>query len=225
MAQIIRGSFSNLGLTDFTGAGRIQSVSSAVLVWSQISQTKSSCEGWAELCNLVRICPEPSQVKNSRHCPPRWQVLGLTGWHVSVGKLKPRNTNILPKLWFADWLFKNRNSQIAFYNGSPSLLNTKYWLGFSSEVLAGGWWLVAHHIKCDSRSQVVRKSVPVIVNISRHPSLDLQTSQPPLRTRGRHNKNNIIKYHFFSMSFLAITHNTEVTGFLFSVELFIQGNI
>ena len=70
MVQIISGSFGNLGLTDFTG--RIQSGSSVVLVYSQISKKKNSgCEGCAELCNLVRICPEVSQVKNSRHCPPR----------------------------------------------------------------------------------------------------------------------------------------------------------
>ena len=122
------------------------------------------------------------------------------------------------KLWFADWLFKNRNSQIAFYNGSPSLLNTKYWLGFSSQVVAGGGgWLVAPHIKCDSRSQVVRKSVPVIVNICPHPSLDLQTSQPQSPPPPPDNV-GITSTYLCLPSLL--TNNTRVTEFFFSVKCF-----
>ena len=97
---------------------------------------------------------------------------------------------------------------MAFTTETLLSLNTKYWLSFSSEDPA---WPVVHHIKCDSRSQVLRKSVPVpvpvpvpvIVNICRHPSLDLQTSQLLLRTR--HNKNNTINITALCLSFLLFT--------------------
>ena len=77
--------------------------------------------------------------------------------------------------------------------------------------------LSVHHIKCDSRSQVVRKSVPVIVNICPHPSLDLQTSQPQSPPPPPDNV-GITSTYLCLPSLL--TNNTRVTEFFFSVKCF-----